>query len=928
MSSPSSTRKALEGVKWKGKVKISSLFIAARQRTIVSPSQLYLFDITGVVRELAVGEAPCDYLLCPSTKLDQIPHFGPHHRRWLQRDPYQLSELYNSLRDQCLNRKRQRELAIAKRKREEGASYRPSEDEKGPVYGTLRSPVKKNEFLAFNAEKLLTFRFTSEYHYVRFLFVLTSVMGYDQKGPRPFGGYPPVDPRNKLLFATLPPTAAYDLSKVESRLPYIYCHGNFLGRDAEDKLQISLKNCFMCITNEMVMPVRSSGTIPVWLEQCHIMACYYNYKAARPYIALISDPGEVDFIFSPSLPEFGVYLPKFPFSPSMQVQRLVFLLHQCCFANSDVRRVITFTEIKETTIHGFVDRVERERQRPLELRLRLPHGRSPICPEGHVHIRGLYSTVQAASAEIDRHVVENAAVPLYDTNPNNTPFSAEHLQLMRSLVEQRQLEDELVGLALESVTSLAMMGGGGHPTSVSVSGEEGGGGGPGTSTLPIEASSEDLLRSVAVRSSAESGRRRGRGGLVGHWAAHSLSAMGRSGRKSSGDARGIREEEEEEAVVRLGSVRESLLVSSGDAPPLESGREEAEDRERHHSVGWQGSRAANASLSDPERWRGGGSFALPTGSQRPGLATSVPEDLGFMFSSAAARRRRRRPLRSHPHPRGGAALQEGAEEDAFLHSQAVHAMSYSRPPPRHFLASGSFFPPPPWPPRRASLPSPPNEPHRLFPADEMDERQERERQQWLCRSVGDEVLRDGMELLSSVGTIDRGVEEDAAAGEEEEERRSITDGDEYEENEEGEEEEEYDEEEDRYVYGPPAAEYLSRDAIDLLPTPDTSSLLVTIPHANTSSADAHHATGPAGKGLRSATGVASHPSSPSSPFSGERRKSKKSTNGSTSPLSSHLSSPHGSHTRGRQSAEHTGSPSHPRVQQNFKIIRFGSVEET
>lgn len=938
-SSPSSTHKALQGVKWKGKVKISSLGIAARQRTIVSPSQLYLLDITGVVRELAVGEAPCDYLLCPSTKLDQVPNFSPTHRRWMQRDPYHISELYSSLRDQCLNRKRQRELAIAKRKREEGLSYRPSEDEKGPVYGTIRSPVKKNEFLAFNAEKLLTFRFTSEYHYVRFVFVLTSVMGYDQKGPRPYGGYPPVDPRNKLLFASLPPTAAYDLAKVESRLPYIYCHGNCLGRDADGKLQISLKNCFLCITNEMVMPVRGSGTIPVWLAQCHIIECYYNYKATRPYIALISDPGECDIIFSPSLPELGMYLPGFPFSPSMQVQRLIYILHQCCFANSEVRRVITFTEIKETTIHGFVDRVERERQRELELRLRVPHGRSPICPEGNVNIRGLYSTVQAHSAEIDRHVVENAAVPLYDTNPNNTPISAEHLQLMRSLVEKTQLEGELVGLALESVTSLALAC---HHTAPGTSGEDEGVTGV---TPMVETSTEELRRSVLAPSSTESGRRRGGGGVGQGLCSTSLSAMGLSGRKSSADVQGGRGEEEPPPSVR-GSIltHPNVFSSQGGG----GGRGEGE-RDRLSFAARRGS-SVTSSLSDAERWgrEGKENSSFSSGVHRPALATSLPEEVGFMFASATARRRHRRLVPSHSQAggEGSGALQDRPDDDPFLRSQGERALSASHPPlpsRGRFSESASHLPPRPWRGSSASLPSPSDGTSPLPSAAVAPERNEdamasvtdgrrardrttgndegEERRQWCHRSVGDEVLREGSAVLSLDDTVDS-VEE-AATGAEEVRRTALRELD-HEEDGEEEEEEEYDEE-DHYVYGQPGARYLSRDSIDIFPSPDASSLLLTIPHENTSRAEESEAAGSDGGG-DSKMVIAAAPS-PSSP-SGERRKSKKSAKGSVTSHSFFRSSPHGSEVRGGKLVEHGGTAPHSRAQKNVKIIGFGSTEET
>lgn len=671
-TSPSSPciQSAIQGVKWKGKIKISCLFISSRQRTIVSPSQLYLLDISGVVREMALGEAPCDYLLCPSAALDHKPDLSPSRRHLLLKDPYRQLELYDSLRDQCLDRKRQRELAIARRKREEGSNYKPSEDEKAPPYGTIRSPVKKSDFLGFGAEKSLTFRFSCEYHYVRFLFVLTSVMGYDGKWPRPYRGFPPLDPRNQVSFAPLPTPHAYNLGKVEARYPYVYCFGNFLGRDLDGKLQISIKNCFMCITNDMVMPVRLAGTIPTWLRQCHIQECYYNTTATRPYIALISDAGEPDFIFSPSLPEMGTFLPDFQLSPNSQVQRLQYILYQCCFASVQARRVIVFKEAKENTIRSFIERVEAERGQPLELRYRLPSSAGQtICPEDHVNLREVWYSVGATNAEMDHNVVENSAVPLYDTNPNNAPISIEQLQLMRSLVEQERLEDELVGLALESVTSLSPAVAGGTsmgivPGSFSrATVEEGGRGGGGLSSLAEGRSSTG--RRARERSPSMEMRAGGGWGVPGTSPPAALGA--------SWCPVPLQPQSARDTTATAAEATGLTPLSNPGNGSGGGGREGGGGgRGRTTRTGSIGGFAASVSL--PLR-------AAPGRS----LAASVPDDLEFMFSSSSSKSRFRRRrqhwmgTRTTNGPREGLRLQSSfggiGEEGAGLPSLPPFAQS-------------------------------------------------------------------------------------------------------------------------------------------------------------------------------------------------------------------------------------------------------------
>eukprot|EP00796_Vickermania_ingenoplastis_P001665 gene1666-1031_t len=429
---------------------------AAGEYRLVKPSgeQLYQVEITGSPRDLASGEAPSDYLLSRTTGFDHVPDLSEDSRESFFRDPFGLTDLFDSLRDQCIERRRQRDLAVARQLRA-NKDYRRSPEESGPVYGTLRSPVRKMDFLSFNIEKMLAFRFSCEYEYIRFVYVLELVMGYDQLGVRPFKGYPPVDPRNGIALAPLPAMVSYTLGRLEHHMPYHYSFGHFIGRDKTGDLNISINSCILCLTYDTIFAARVAGPVPTWLFQCSVQEFRYNIDCPRPYFALLSDAGAPDMVFTPATPPIGQFLPELPFDAKLEVERILYVMHQCCFRSTDARRVIRFTPCTQRTIREFVADVEAELERPLDLRFVTQRANHPKCPDQAINLREVWRGVGTSVANMDSYTVENAAVPLYETNTNNTSLSTEQVQMVRSLVEAHELDDELVGLALGSVTSLA-----------------------------------------------------------------------------------------------------------------------------------------------------------------------------------------------------------------------------------------------------------------------------------------------------------------------------------------------------------------------------------------------------------------------------------------------------------------------------------------
>lgn len=443
----------MQNIKWKAKFKVDSIYVHARNKSIAKKEQLYQIDISGSVRELAMGEAPSGYLLAPSTCLNHLPNLNPEHRQEFLKDPFGLEELFNSLRDQCIVRRRERELAIAKRKME-NPQYKLSAEEKGPPYGTLRSPVKKNEFLAFHTDKAFSIRFTNEYEYTRFLYVLLLVMGYDQLSARPFKGYPPLDPRNGIALSPIPATAAYALSRLDGMIPYLYVYGNLIGRSKEGELQISLKNCYLCMTCDMIFPVRATGTIPTWLFQSSVREFRYNTESSSPYVAFLSDQGAPDIVFAPCPHPLSVFLPGYRMSPKVEVERIRFTLHSCCFASMEARRVIQFHPSPYPSVRTFVAGVEAEFGAPLDFRfVTTRKNHTPFCA-APVNLKEVWRAAGTSAGNMDHYTMENAAVPIYDTFTNSTELSLEQVHMVRSLVEQQNLDDELVGLALSSVTSM------------------------------------------------------------------------------------------------------------------------------------------------------------------------------------------------------------------------------------------------------------------------------------------------------------------------------------------------------------------------------------------------------------------------------------------------------------------------------------------
>lgn len=454
------TLSTIRRVRWKGKFKVSTIFPHALHRIIVSPQHLYQIDITGVSRPLAAGELPGLPLLCSSAGLHYTPtpfaELTREERELRFRDVYQLQDLSEAIRTNCFERWRERDLASARRQ----MSGEPNPQESPtPLYGTLRSPIKRSEYLSLNAEKQHSFRFLSEYEYIRFLAVLMIVMGYDELGVSPFQGFSPIDPRNGIAFSPLPACAAYPLHKLEVCMPYVYVFGSLVGYDSSRRLQIQLKNAWLVITNDMVFVSRESGVAPTWAHQNAIHSCCFNAECHRPYIALLTDSGTPDLIFSPELRSMGTYLRDFPFHKGTAVEQCYHILYRCCHANVAPRRVITFQARPEKSIRDFVLALEQERgsDHPLELTLRIHQQPEVACPIVPLELRRVYLSVYTAQTSLDVHAVHHAGLPLYDTTSAISglhPLTAEQLGMIRQLLAQHQLEGELVGIDLEGLASL------------------------------------------------------------------------------------------------------------------------------------------------------------------------------------------------------------------------------------------------------------------------------------------------------------------------------------------------------------------------------------------------------------------------------------------------------------------------------------------
>lgn len=439
-------------VKWKGKVKVESFAAFARLREVEHSQHLYQVEVQGYPRELASHEAPSEHLLSPSTGLGHFPEPFPAGRKAFFNDPYGFRELFQRTHDASVERRRARELAVAHR---HASGVKSSEEPRGPLMGTIRSPTKRHEFISFVYTKSLTFRFDCEYNYARFLFILGLVLGYDQLQRRPYNGFPPLDPRCGVSMCPLPAHAAYFLDHVTSRFPYVCVFGHLIGHSPSGELQITLKNGFLIVTSDLVLAARSAGSVPTWVYHKSIQEFRYNNECGRPYVAFLTDDGVPDIIFCPGDTYRGEYLPNVKVPEAIEIERIRHVMHESCFGNVEARRVISFQPAKEATIRGFVAAQE-SAGRHFDFELASQKAGTP-CPEGCVSLRDVWRTAGITTSGFDMNTIENAAVPIYDTHANKVPVAQEQLAAMQQLVEDHNYDSELVGLPLDSVTALPLL---------------------------------------------------------------------------------------------------------------------------------------------------------------------------------------------------------------------------------------------------------------------------------------------------------------------------------------------------------------------------------------------------------------------------------------------------------------------------------------
>lgn len=434
-------------VTWRKKMKVDYIEIVSKNHRFdladphLREMDMFQVEVYGETRVLQTHEAPAPGpMLTPSSGWGGLPgRFVPENNEYVA-DPYFLRELYKALRDQFANLKLERERLEA--------TTGVKRDPRLVKVQTLNSPRGKNESLVKGNRVKVIFRLRSEYEFRRFWFVVQSVLGYDKLGVRPYRGLPPYDPRNGISFAHIPMRVWHTFKVLEKAVIYTFVRGDLVGRTSEGDLTIFVRGAYLCITHEMIMVFRDTGTIARWVRMQDVRCFECNSTCPKPYVAFLTDRGIPDIVFIPQPPVFGPDAIR-RFNPKLEVLRVRLVVRESCLASVETRRVIQIAEASERAVRPFILRVEAENERPMNFDPASDNGGPISCPLPQEQLASVWRDVQEIFANRDPVAISQAAIPIYSNNANDTALTAGQLQVLeRRLERERESSYDIVGMPI------------------------------------------------------------------------------------------------------------------------------------------------------------------------------------------------------------------------------------------------------------------------------------------------------------------------------------------------------------------------------------------------------------------------------------------------------------------------------------------------
>lgn len=420
-------------------------------------SDFYQVELEVEPRTMTEGEIPpmgpllWEESTGPISHKDRCTFDNPEYAK----DPFFLCELYDTVRTQF------KEM-VEQRKQANEAAVASGREETEYEGVTIRTPVNKNSSTFVrsftNAATTLTFRFSTEYEYIRFVYICELVLGYDKIITLPYRGLPPKDPRNGCAFGHVPMNIRSGFLQFEKVVFYSFMKGNLLGPSNDGStLAVTFKNVYCVVTHDMVYFIRRDGRIPRWVQMVHVTALLYNYQCSMPYFVILSDPPYSSFIFVPTQPRFGA-IKKPGFDARAEVLRMRQIHQDVCYSSITVRRVGLIDQIDMGAVAFYLHR--KEIGEPLQL---VPSQAESSSSEAVMHVTmckeqlgTAWQQVQDIANGITPQVPEGrAAVPLYESVARNMSFTATQLRnLERRLDNMRMIDDGIVGMSLEQIQRL------------------------------------------------------------------------------------------------------------------------------------------------------------------------------------------------------------------------------------------------------------------------------------------------------------------------------------------------------------------------------------------------------------------------------------------------------------------------------------------
>ncbi|EPY28715.1 hypothetical protein STCU_04917, partial [Strigomonas culicis] len=349
--------------KWRRKIKVTEVHALTTENRVpvntigFRPVDLLQLEFMGEERSMASGEIPpAGPLLHPTSDL------SPYDRRLYAignenfiRDPFGLTDLYNSLRDLFTGISQDRQGVMA-------AAAAEGNSVEEPPFATICSPRGKKGERVTGKRVSFILRCRNEREFRRLWYVVQTVLGYDKLTVRPYRGLPPYDPRNGVTFSHIPMTMWHEFKALDGSVFYNFTCGDVVGPTSDNSYEVQrlLTNVCMFITHDMVYFMRNSGNIPRWIRLQEVRMVQYNITARDPFIAFLCDRPAPDTIFIPRKTEETFdsrdVLIGLDFKPELQVIRARHVLHDSCMASLAVRRVFAIDETFDHNVQAYVDR--------------------------------------------------------------------------------------------------------------------------------------------------------------------------------------------------------------------------------------------------------------------------------------------------------------------------------------------------------------------------------------------------------------------------------------------------------------------------------------------------------------------------------------------------------------------------------------------